>query len=80
MAEKHIKVAPAVHDSQDKRVLVFNTVDDDIFAHGQAAGSKAKIFIAGASNIRKPATTRKRSVMVSMRRLAISMLPLSLAV
>jgi hypothetical protein len=26
MAEKHIKVAPAMHDTQDKHVLVFNTV------------------------------------------------------
>ena len=39
MAEKHIKVAPAMHDTQDKHVLVFDTVNDDIFAHGQAAAS-----------------------------------------
>jgi hypothetical protein len=37
MAEKHIKVAPAMHDTQDKNFLVFNRVDNDIFAHGQAA-------------------------------------------
>jgi len=53
MAEKHIKVAPAMHDTQDKRVLVFNTVNDDIFAQVQAATSRAKIFIAGASDIKK---------------------------
>jgi hypothetical protein len=46
MAEKHIKVAPAMHDTQDKHVLVFDTVNDDIFAHGQAAASGPKIFIA----------------------------------
>ena len=53
MAEKHIKVAPAMHDTQDKHVLVVNTVNDDVFAHGQAAASRAKIFIAGASDIKE---------------------------
>ncbi len=42
-----------MHDTQDKRVLVFNTVDDDIFAQGQAAAARAKIFIAGASKIKE---------------------------
>ena len=53
MAEKHIKVAPAMHDTQDKHVLVFDTVNDDIFAHGQAAASGPKIFIAGTSDIKE---------------------------
>jgi hypothetical protein len=53
MAEKHIKVAPAMHDTQDKRVLVVNTVNDDIFAHGQAAASRTEIFISGASDIKE---------------------------
>ena len=53
MAEKHIKVAPAMHDTQDKRILVFDTVNDDVFAHDQAAASRAKIFIAGASDIKE---------------------------
>jgi hypothetical protein len=53
MAEKHIKIAPAMHDAQDKHVLVFNTVNDEVFAHAQAAASRAKIFIAGAADIRE---------------------------
>ena len=51
-AEKHIKVAPAMHD-RDKHILVFDTVNDDVFAHDQAAASRAKIFIAGASDIKE---------------------------
>ena len=53
MAEKRIKVAPAMHDTQDKHIPVFNTVNDDMFPHGQAAASRAKIFIAGAPDIKE---------------------------
>jgi hypothetical protein len=51
--EKHIKVAPAMHDTQDKNVPIFNTINDDVVAHGQAAVSRAKIFIAGPSDIKE---------------------------
>lgn len=39
VAEKSRQVTAAMHNTQDKRVLVFNTVNDDIFAHGRAAAS-----------------------------------------
>jgi hypothetical protein len=41
VAEKGRQVAAAMHNTQDKRVLVFKTVNDDIFAHGRAAASGA---------------------------------------
>ena len=68
-----------MHDAKDKRVLVFDTVNDDIFPHGQGAASGTEIFIAGTSDIGKAGKHKKRSVMVSIKRLAISMLLLSFA-
>ena len=68
-----------MHDAKDKRVLVFDTVNDDIFPHGHAAVSGAEIFIAGTSDIGKAGKHEKRPVMESIKRLAISMLPLSFA-
>jgi hypothetical protein len=33
MAEKHIKVAPAMQNTHDKHIPVFNTINDVVFAH-----------------------------------------------
>jgi hypothetical protein len=40
-----------MHNTQDKSILVFDTVNDDIFPNGHAAASGAEIFIAGTSEI-----------------------------
>ena len=53
MVEKGLQLAAAMDNAKDKHVLVFNTVDDDILAHRQAAASGAEIVIAGASGIGK---------------------------
>jgi hypothetical protein len=61
VAEKSLNAAPAMHDAQDKRLLIFDTVDDDILAHRQAAVSGTKIFLAGTSDAGE-ATEHKETV------------------
>jgi hypothetical protein len=51
MAEKGVQVAAAMHDAQDKRILVFHAVHYDVFPHGQAAVSGAEIFRPRTSDI-----------------------------
>jgi hypothetical protein len=68
-----------MHNPKNEHVLCFEAVYDNIFAHGHAAAADSKIFIAGTPYIGKPASEKKRSVMESIRRLAISMLPFSFA-
>lgn len=51
MAEKGLRVAAAMHDAQDKRILVFDTVHNHVFPHGQAAVSGAEIFGPRTSDI-----------------------------
>ena len=50
-AEKGIQVTAAMHNTQDKHVPVFNTVNDDIFAHDHAAASGTEILIAATSDM-----------------------------
>jgi len=81
VAEKRLQVAAAMHDAKDQRVLFLDIVNDDILPHGHAAASGAEIFVAGTSDIGeagKP-SAKKRAVMVSTNRLAISILRLSFA-
>jgi hypothetical protein len=59
MAEKRLKVAAAMHDAKDKRVFVFEAVNDDVFAHGKAAVSRAEIILAGTSDIGKAGKREK---------------------
>jgi hypothetical protein len=79
MAEKCLQMAAAMYDAEDKRVLVFDAVDDHVFPHGQATVAGADVLFSRPPDIGKLASVKKRSVIVSIRRLAISMLPLSLA-
>jgi hypothetical protein len=65
--------------AKDQGVSVVDAIDNDIFPNGQAAGAWAEIVITRASDMAKAAKRRARFVMVSIRRLAISMLPLSFA-
>ena len=64
---------------QDEHVLAFYTVNDDIFAAGKAPQTGTEVLVAAASYIGMAGEKKKRSVMESIRRSAISMLPLSLA-
>jgi hypothetical protein len=50
-AEKGVQVTAAMHNTQDKHVPIFNTVNDDIFAHNRAAASGTEILIAGTSDM-----------------------------
>jgi len=79
VTEKGLQVAATMYDAKHKHVLVFDTVNEDILPHSHAAASGAEIVIAGTSDIGKPASMKKRLVRVSIKRLAFSMLPLSLA-
>jgi hypothetical protein len=64
---------------QYKDVLAFNTVNNDIFAAGKAPQTRTKVLVPASSQIGVGGEKKKRSVMESIRRSAISMLPLSLA-
>ena len=68
-----------MRDTKDKHVLAFKAVHDDVLAHSHASASNPKIFIAGTADIGKAGKEKKRSVMESIRRLPISMLPPFLA-
>lgn len=66
--------------TENKHVVGFKAVHDNVLAHGHATASNAEIFIAGKPDIREAGKRENRSVMESISRLAISMLPLSFAV
>jgi len=51
--EERFKIASAVDYSEDEYILVFDAIDNHIFAHGKAARSRAEIPITGASCMRK---------------------------
>jgi hypothetical protein len=51
VVEKGFEMAAAMYDAKDKYFHVFNTVNDDILPHSQAAASGAEIVIAGTSDI-----------------------------
>lgn len=79
LTREHILyIAPAMCDAQDEDIFARNLVDNHVLSYGEGAAAWAKILIAGTPHIGK-AGTQKRSVLESTRRLAISMLPLSLA-
>lgn len=40
-----------MHYAENRNVLAFDTVDDHILTHGDAAGTGTEPFIAGSSNI-----------------------------
>ncbi len=48
-----------MHNTQDKHVPVFNTVNDDIFAHDRAAASGTEILIAGTSDVGEAGKDKK---------------------
>ncbi len=52
VAEKPVEVAVAVDDAKDQGVVIFDAIDDDIFAHGEAAASVAEILITGRDRYR----------------------------
>lgn len=37
---------------QNKRIIFFDAVDDDILAHGKATQARAQVLITAASNVR----------------------------
>jgi hypothetical protein len=48
-----------MHNTQDQRIFIFDTVNDHIFAHSHAAASGPEIFIAGTSDIREAGKDEK---------------------
>jgi len=80
VAEERLQVAATMQDAKDQRLVIFDAVNNDVFAHGQAAVSGTEILFARTSDARK-AANRKKAVCdgVSIKRLAISILPLSFA-
>ena len=46
MIEERTEIASPVNHSKDEHVLVFNAIDDQIFADGKAAGTNAQIAVA----------------------------------
>jgi hypothetical protein len=48
-----------MYNPKDKRVPIFDTVDDNVLSHGHAAASGAKIFLAGTADIGETADHEK---------------------
>jgi hypothetical protein len=58
-AEKGVQVTATMHNTQDKHVPVFNTVNNDIFAHDHAPASGTEILIAGTSDMGETGKDKK---------------------
>lgn len=42
-----------MNHAKNENVLAFDTIDDNVFAHGEAARPDAEIIVAGASGVRE---------------------------
>jgi hypothetical protein len=48
-AEQPFHITAAVRDVKDQHVLAFDTIDDDLLAHGKAAPAGTQLLIATAA-------------------------------
>ena len=81
LPEQCFEMASSMHHAENKNLLTIDAIEDDVLPHGGAARAGTEIFIAGSSQIGEAGQRkRKRLVIASIRRVATSMLPLSLAV
>ena len=53
VTEKSLELTAGVNDAQNKHVLVFDKIQNRIFANGKAPVAGAEIFLAGTSHIGK---------------------------
>ena len=53
MAEKRLKLTPAVHDAEDERVFVFDAVHNYVFAYPKPAVAGAEVFLARTPDVGK---------------------------
>jgi hypothetical protein len=51
MHKQRFNLTAAAYDVEDRRVLTFKAVDDDVFAHGKTAQAGAQVFITAASDV-----------------------------
>ena len=51
MRKQRFNLTAAAYDVEDRRVLTFKAVDDDVFAHGKTAQAGAQVFITAASDV-----------------------------
>jgi hypothetical protein len=77
--EERLNIAATPHYMQYEDVLAFNAVNNHIFAAGKTSQPRTKVLVPASSQIGVVARRKKRSIIESIRRSAISMLPLSLA-
>ena len=50
MTEKRVEVAPAMHDANDKRIAIFNAVDNHILSNSHSSVFGTEILFAGTSD------------------------------
>ena len=55
MPEQPFQVAAAIDDAKYKHVVIFDAVNDDILAYGQASVPGPQIFFAGTADAREAA-------------------------
>ncbi len=59
VVEQRFKVAAAVYYSENENVRTLDAIHDDVIAHCEAARAGAKIFIAGAADVRETGEKRE---------------------